>query len=85
MRIRVWISIIHVKPDVIAHICNISAPLAEWEVETGESSETRGPASIMYREANKRPFLKCYRRQALITKVASELYIHCSVCACMEM
>lgn len=26
-------------------ICNLSAPKAKWEAETGESQEARGPAS----------------------------------------
>lgn len=30
------------------HICNPSAPVARWEMETGESSEDYRPGSMKY-------------------------------------
>jgi hypothetical protein len=40
---------------MIAHICILNAPIMRREVETGESPEAGGPASLLYFVEKKKP------------------------------
>lgn len=54
------ISRIHIEPDVLVNVVSNSTPAGRWEVETAESQEASGPASLAYREQMKR-YLKTWK------------------------
>lgn len=41
-----------IKPDMIAHICNLSIAMKRREVKAKENPEAPGPASLIYTAMN---------------------------------
>lgn len=52
-----WVPRNHAKPDMLANVC-IPSMSIEMKVNTGESPEAHGPASLVYTGTSKRPCLK---------------------------
>lgn len=46
-----WIPREHIKLETEADICNLSAPIGKWAVDTGENLQACKPASLVQQEA----------------------------------